>query len=75
MGQLIKDQVVAYQKRWQMVNEAEIQELRNTSRADKLRKTAMLMVSAQAMGWNDAVNSDEVNVWERWQKLREKYHG
>ena len=75
MGQLIKDQVLAYRKRWQLVNDAEIEELRNTSLAAKLRKTAVLMASAHAMGWHDALESDEVTVWERWQKLREKYRG
>lgn len=75
MGQLIKDQVLAYQKRWQMVNAAEIQELRHTSIAEKLRKTADLMASVQAMGWRDALESDEIKVWERWKKLRENYRG
>jgi len=65
MGQLIKDQAVAYQKRWQLANEAEIQELRRTSLAEKLQQTATLMASGQALGWNDPTDSDEAELWQR----------
>lgn len=75
MGKLTKEQAIAFRKRWQTVNEAEIEELRNTTVAEKLRQTAALMASAQALGWSDSSNADEARVWERWQKLRKKYCG
>ncbi len=75
MSKLTKEQAIAFRKRWQMVNDAEIEELRNTSPAEKLRQTATLMASAQALGWSDSSNTDETSVWERWQQLRKKYCG
>ncbi|MFQ5677662.1 MAG: hypothetical protein ACE5G1_17365 [bacterium] len=75
MGQLTKEQALAFRKRWQMVNAAESKELRKTTLAEKLQQTAALMTSGQALRWNDAIDSDEARLWERWQQLREKYRG
>ncbi len=75
MGQLTKEQALAFRKRWQMVNTAESRELRKTSFAEKLQQTDALMASGQALGWNNAIDSDEAELWERWQQLREKYRG
>jgi len=75
MAHLTKDEVIAYQKRWQFVNEAEIAELRNTTLTEKLRRTAALMASTQAMGWQPGLDSDKARVWERWQELRKKFLG
>ncbi|MFQ5710084.1 MAG: hypothetical protein ACE5HO_21735 [bacterium] len=75
MGQLTKEQALAFRKRWQMVNTAESKELRKTTLAEKLQQTAALMASGQALGWNDPIDSDEAELWQRWQQLREKYRG
>ncbi len=74
MTKLIKEQVLSYQKRWQTVNLIEIEELRNTTLAEKLQKTVALMAFVQAMEQKDTIDSEEVKVWERWQQLREKFH-
>ncbi|MCZ6820934.1 MAG: hypothetical protein O7G31_15810 [Calditrichaeota bacterium] len=75
MSKLTKEQALAFRKRWQIVNAAEIKELRNTSLAEKLQQTAALMASVQAMGWSETLDSDETEIWQRWQQLREKYRG
>lgn len=75
MSKLTKEQAIAFRKRWQIVNAAEIKELRNTSLAEKLQQTAALMASVQVMVWSDAIDSDETEIWQRWQQLREKYRG
>lgn len=75
MGKLTKEQALAFRKRWQTVNAAEIKELRNTHLAEKLQQTAALMASVRAMGWSDPIDSHEAVVWQRWQQLREKYRG
>ncbi|MFQ5602559.1 MAG: hypothetical protein ACE5HS_04755 [bacterium] len=75
MSKLTKEQAIAFRRRWQAVNAAELEELRNTNLADKLQQTAALMASAQSMGWSETIDSDEAEVWQRWQQLREKYYG
>lgn len=75
MKRITKEQATAFRKRWAMVNEAEIIELRQTPIVEKLRQTAVLMTSVQAMGWDDTVGADETEVWARWQRLRAQYHG
>lgn len=74
-NQLTKEQAAAYRKRWALVNEAEIVELRQTSPAEKFRQTAALMASVRVMGWEDSLKEDEEIVWARWQYLREQYNG
>ena len=46
MSKLTKEQAIAFRKRWQIVNAAEIKELRNTSLAEKLQQTAAHSVVA-----------------------------
>jgi hypothetical protein len=75
MKRTTKEQATAFRRRWAMVNEAEIVELRQTPIAEKLQQTAALMASVQAMGWDDTIGVDESEVWARWQRLRARYHG
>lgn len=63
-----------FRKRWQRVNEAEIEELRRMSPAEKLRQVAALMESASAFGWDKAQAAEDQQVRERWLRLRKACH-
>lgn len=73
MSRLTKAQARAFRKRWQLVNAAEVEELRKTSLAEKFRQTAALMASGRDLGWGDDFDSGEAEVWDRWRRLRQAY--
>ncbi|NIR48808.1 hypothetical protein GWO43_10275 [candidate division KSB1 bacterium] len=75
MTRITKEQASAFRKRWQVINELEIRELRRTTMEEKLGKTAVLMASVESMGWSDPDHQEEAEVWERWRRLREIYGG
>ena len=72
-NQLTAMQARAFKARWRAVNEAEAEELRNTSPETKLRQLAALMASAAAMGWTRALQAEDEEVRNRWQRLRRAY--
>jgi hypothetical protein len=72
---LTRAEARAYVARWQRVNAAEIQELRRTPMAVKLRQLAAMMATARALGWTEALAEGEAEVWERWNRLRKAYRG
>jgi hypothetical protein len=52
------------------VNATERDELQLTSLEQKLGQLAALMASAEAMGWKEALASEEAEVRDRWNRLR-----
>jgi len=70
---LTRAQALAFQKRWRIVQRAQKQELRLTSPDQKLRQLAVMMESVNAMGWRDALASEEAGVRMRWNRLRTAY--
>jgi hypothetical protein len=65
----------ALAERWRLVQEAERDELRRTPIEVKAAQLAALMASARALGWDEALSREDEIVWERWQRLRDKYRG
>ncbi len=63
----------AFKARWAMVATAERDELRATSMDRKLRQLAALMASVATLGWDEALAAEEVEVRERWRRLRQAY--
>lgn len=61
----------AWQERWKLVNEAEVEELRTLDFATRLRQACAMFDSARALGWEHDRTEDE-KVWERWRLLRER---
>lgn len=59
--------------RWELVNAAELEELRSTPAEQKLRQLAALMASADQMGWSDALAAETAEVRERWSHLRKAF--
>ncbi len=62
-----------WQARWQLVNQAEIEELRQTPAHVKLRQLAALMASVDQMGWSEALEAENAAARERWKRLRQAY--
>lgn len=70
---ITKKEMKAYMKRWELVNEREREELRRTSMEKKLEQIDILMNSARQFGWGKKLSSEDKEVWQRWNLLREKY--
>ena len=70
---ITRAQALAFKKRWAAVNAYEIEELRRTPPAVRLRQLATLMSWAKAFGWTDALAAEEEAVRDRWNRLRRAY--
>jgi hypothetical protein len=68
---MTRDELLAFKQRWRLVEGREIEELRAATPEHKLRQVAALMASVDVMGWREKL-ADELPVWMRWQKLRER---
>ncbi len=66
----MNQKILEFKKRWELVNAAELQELRSTPLGEKARQTAALMESARSLGWTDRVDPQEEEVRDRWNALR-----
>jgi hypothetical protein len=69
-GHMTKSEGRAFKARWAAVNLAEQRELQTTSIDQKARQLAALMESVEALGWTEALASEETEVRERWNELR-----
>ncbi|MCH8805086.1 MAG: hypothetical protein IH986_03250 [Planctomycetes bacterium] len=72
---LTKAEAEAYRRRWQLVNDAEREELRHTSVEQKFRQLAVLMASCDALGWTEQLAQEEEDVRVLWIRLRKIYRG
>jgi hypothetical protein len=68
---LTKAQAQAFQKRWEILDAAEREELASTPMALKFRQLAALMASAQKLGWTEELAAEEDEVRKRWARLRQ----
>ena len=70
---ITREQAEVFRRRWQMVNDAEKEELRTTPVEVKLRQLAALMASAKALGWDTVPETGEVLGPDLWRRLRQAY--
>lgn len=75
MSALTPEEARAFAARWNVVNQAEREELRATSVATKLRQLAALMASVGELGWDAALAAEEDTVRARWMRLRLLHRG
>lgn len=75
MGMMTEREGQQFRERWQLVTEAERQELRSTPVQLKFKQLAALMQSAQALGWETYDEADIEAVRQRWRRLREAFRG
>ncbi len=70
-----REEALEFKRRWELVNEAEKKELRETPPAKKLLQLSALMSSIKAFaGWAEALRMEEDEVRKRWNKLKEAYN-
>jgi transcriptional regulator with XRE-family HTH domain len=73
-GRLKKAEAQAFKKRWETVNAAEREELAATPVVHKFLQLTALLTSARNLGWLDAPAEEEVQVRNRWARLRRVCH-
>jgi len=73
MNEQTAAEIRAWKKRWELVNQREIEELRAMSPEVKLRQLDALMRSVDQMGWREELEQGVEEVRERWNKLRRIY--
>lgn len=69
-----KKEALEFKRRWEIVNEAEKRELRETPPSEKLKQLSVLMGWVKDFKWDDAMKAGESEVRERWIKLKRYYH-
>jgi hypothetical protein len=75
-GEALREAMVAYRTRWEMVAAVEAEELRAMPMERRLRQYTLLIAMARAMGTFEAIvqynEADVQPVRERWRMLKEK---
>ena len=66
-----REQLLAYKRRYDLVNRMEREELRRTPVALKFRQLSSLMASVATFGWDAELADGEEETWHRWQRLRD----
>ncbi len=69
-GRIKQREAQAFRKRWEIVADAERQEVRTASMAHKLRQLASLMPLVQKLRWSKTFKIEETEVRNRWNRLR-----
>lgn len=70
---LIKEAAIEYQQRWRAVHEAEIEEIRQTPLAAKLRQLSLLVGSGNLFPPQPDLTPRDIEVLNRWNQLRMHY--
>jgi hypothetical protein len=70
---LIKEAAIEYQRRWRAVHEAEIEEIRRTALATRLRQLSVLMESSNLFPIPPHYASQDIEALNRWNWLRRHY--
>ncbi len=73
-NRITKLEARAFRTRWEIVNKAEREELRDTPAIEKFKQLVALMSSVEEIGWTKALATEEKEVRNRWDKLRRYYH-
>lgn len=68
-----REEVRAWKRGLEAVNDYEIEETRGMSAASKLRAIEGLRLSAREFGWDSALRQGEEETWKRWQDVREAW--
>jgi hypothetical protein len=75
MAVVTPEEAVAYFRRWEMVRDAEVRELRRTPMETKLQQLASLMASRHVFGPEPDREAETRVVRERWARLRRALSG
>jgi len=69
---MTKEEAQAWKARWELVNRAEREELRNTPIDRNLRQLEVMAAAARELGWNERLAEEETMVRELWIRLRSR---
>jgi hypothetical protein len=75
MTRLLRETAVEYQRRWQEVYEAEIEEIMETPLAAKFRQLSVLVGSGKLFPWGPDFTPEDAEALNRWNQLRRHYGG
>lgn len=67
-----KEEARQFKARWELVEEFLAEEARRTPPEVKLRQLALMHEAARELGRNSKLRIDKIEVYARWQLLREK---
>lgn len=67
---ITKQEALEFRARWAAVNALTDEETRRTSLSEKLRQLEALVLSARALGWEQALRAGEEEVRARWVRLK-----
>lgn len=70
---MTRPEMLEYKRRWKLVNDRDLKELRSTSVEEKFRQLAVLFAFAKEMGWDKILASEVDEVRARWRKIRDFY--
>jgi hypothetical protein len=70
---LPKEAAIEYQRRWQAVHEAEVDEMRQTPLAVKFRQLSVLVGSRTLFAVPPSWSVEDTEVLDRWNRLRTHY--
>jgi hypothetical protein len=65
---MTKEEAVQYKRRWELVKQARLQEVRQMSTAEKIKDLEILFEFGEKLGWS--VRPGEEG-WEYWSRLKE----
>jgi hypothetical protein len=63
----------AFKRRWQLVNQMEIEELRQSAAETRLRQFFTLQSWTRSFGWQSALEEGLDEVRRRWALIRKRY--
>ncbi|MCI0390254.1 MAG: hypothetical protein MOB07_16010 [Acidobacteria bacterium] len=72
---MTKEEALLFKSRWRLANERIAQEIRKTSVLTKLHQLALMFAAGEALGWSERMREGEEEIYERWQRLRERMNG
>jgi len=70
---MTKAEIHAWRRRWKIMNELELEDLRNTPPETCLRQLESLYASVDVLGCREALEAGEQKVRERWIRLKDMY--
>lgn len=71
---MTREEAQLFKSRWRLANERIAKEIRETPPLTRLHQLARMFAAAEGLGWSERMRRGEEEIFERWQKLREKLH-
>jgi hypothetical protein len=68
-----RQEIEAWRRRWQLMNELELEELRSTPPEECLRQLEAMYASVDVLGCRAALEEGEAEVRGRWIRLKDRY--